>query len=514
MRGAFVLGSLLIVGAGATDVRAQDPATAPLQSARTIWELRLQRIEALRKAPPLDYAQRVEAEFDVNRNVLGFTLFAYEQGLTRELRLIEDARTDKQLSAPTTSSEASTGLTSKGAVPAILGFAVEHGALTRTADTTSVTFRGNAIGWLDLLKGQEFIAAYDDDSGFVRQLRRLSYSLTFRTNAEEPDDTVARPTTEDVEQAADDAGQQLTSFSVRITLLDQRDPRRKDNRASAQKFMDGAGADLLSATALFDPVLTSVEYADWMTRTRLALTEPSLTSADLERILYARLEILRQQMIAKIPDFDTLLARLVKAFATFESSRVGYFKTLQERFVLAAELVRNRAVDQPHTWTGRAIAQGKPGTTNWDITGNFAITYQDSGTALVPDPVETGGLRDVQMAFLAERPLGGACPCVSAGSGVGRPVFGVEYLGRYLTDKAVVRFAGHDFTVDREPGTDSAWIHALQARITIPVKGSGIKIPFSVSYANRTELLKEKRTFRAHFGLTLDMDVLFAAVRR
>jgi len=513
MKGAMVLGSLLMVAAGTADVGAQAPASPP-QTARTLWQLRLQQIEKLRKAPPLDFAQALEAEFDINRNVLGFTLFAYEQGLTRELRLMEDARTDKQLSAPTTSSDASTGLTSKGAVPAILGFAVEHGALTRTTDNTSVTFRGNAIGWLDLVKGQDFISAYDDDAALVRQLRRLSYSLTFRTNAEEPDDTAARPTTEEVEAAADEAGQQLTSFSVRVTLLDQRDPRRKDNRASAQKFMDGAGADLLRATALFDPVLTSVEYADWMTRTRLALTEPSLGSVDLERVLYARLEVLRQLMITKIPDFETLLARLVKAFGTFESARLDYFKTLQKRFVMAAELVRNRAVGQPHAWTGRLIAEGKPGTTNWDITGNFALTYQDSGTALVPDPVETGGLRDVQMAFLAERPLGGACPCVSGGSGVGRPVFGVEYLGRYLTDKAVVRFAGHDFSVDREPGEDSAWIHALQARITVPVKGSGIKIPFSVSYANRTELLKEKRTFRAHFGLTLDMDVLFAAVRR
>jgi hypothetical protein len=90
---------------------------------------------------------------------------------------------------------------------------------------------------------------------------------------------------------------------------------------------------------------------------------------------------------------------------------------------------------------------------------------------------------------------------------VGRPVFSVEYLSRRLFDRAVVGFAGHDFAV--EPG----WIHAAQARITIPVRGSGVKVPLSVSIANRTELLAEK-TVRAHLGITFDLDVLASAVRR
>ena len=142
----------------------------------------------------------------------------------------------------------------------------------------------------------------------------------------------------------------------------------------------------------------------------------------------------------------------------------------------------------------------------WDLTGNFAVTYQDAGTALVPDPVPTAGWRDIQFAFLAERPLS-KLPSLGGGAGIGPPVFAFEYLSRKLFDKAVVTFAGHDFSV--EPG----WIHALQARITIPVKGSGMKVPLSVSYANRTELLSEK-TVRAHFGFTFDLDVLASAVRR
>jgi hypothetical protein len=44
------------------------------------------------------------------------------------------------------------------------------------------------------------------------------------------------------------------------------------------------------------------------------------------------------------------------------------------------------------------------------------------------------------------------------------------------------------------------------------VKGSGVKVPLSISYANRTELLREK-SIRAHLGFTFDLDVLASAVR-
>ncbi len=40
-----------------------------------------------------------------------------------------------------------------------------------------------------------------------------------------------------------------------------------------------------------------------------------------------------------------------------------------------------------------------------------------------------------------------------------------------------------------------------------------MKVPFSISFANRSELIKEKQV-RAHLGVTFDFDTLFAAVRR
>ena len=47
----------------------------------------------------------------------------------------------------------------------------------------------------------------------------------------------------------------------------------------------------------------------------------------------------------------------------------------------------------------------------------------------------------------------------------------------------------------------------LQAKLTVPVKDSGVKIPLSITASNRTELIKEKDV-RASFGVTLDLDAL------
>ena len=483
-------------------------ATAAAQRAphEEMWSKRLDAIEEFRKKPPQNEAMAVEAQIDINVNLEGFALFAYTQSLVRELRLLEDARTDKQIGAPAGSAGA-TSLVSKGAVPGILAFAVEHGALTQTTEQNSVTLRGNAVGWLDLLRSQDLIAAYDDDSTFVRQLRRFSYSLTFNAGQTTPAETAERPDPEDIEETADDVGRQLTGYSFRVTLIDQRDPRRADNRAEAARSLTGAGVNVLTASMLFDPVVNSPEYRVWLEETRTVFIDPSpLSRQDLERMLYARLEVLRQMMIARIPNFDDGVARLVKALRSFDGARNAYFEQLQDRFLLSAEVVRNRRIEHPGSWTARVVGEGRIGDSAWDLTGNFAATYQDDGTALVPDEVETGGWRDVQLALQVERPLG-SCSCLDRASGIGRPVLSFEYLGRWLYEDAVVTFAGHDFAVDE------GWIHAAQAKVTIPVRGSGVKIPVSVSFANRTELIREK-TVRAHFGLTFDLDVLASVVRR
>ena len=491
----------LAFAAVAIDAAAQTP-----QNYQDMWNARIDAIKKLRDDAPLDLVGKIGKEVSPNgSNITAFFLFAHAQNQTRELRLIEDARTDKQLGSPAATS-GSTSLVARAAVPSIFGFAVEHGALTQTSNATSATVRGNAVGWLDLLQDQDVIAWYDDDSPFVRALRRLSYSFTFNTDADAAPADAARPSPAALEAQIEAAGRQLGSYSVRVTILDQRDPRRRDNRASVARFVGGAGVDLLRASAFLDPTLTSPAYDRWLADTQVVLSAPgAMARSDIERVLYRRLEILRSLMETQIAGFEEGVAKFVNTLAAFESGRTGLFERMQKRFVMGAELVRIRPPLIPASSTFRVVAEGRPGGA-WNIAGNVALTYQDSGTVLVPEPTETRGWRDFQVAVQAERTLGRSDPCAGAG-GVGRPALAFEYLLQDLRDKAVVTFGGHQFAVEK------GLMHAALAKLTIPVKGSGVKIPLSISYANRTELLREKNV-RGHIGMTFDLDVLAAAVRQ
>jgi hypothetical protein len=383
---------------------------------------------------------------------------------------------------------------------------VEHGAMTQTSNATSATVRGNAVGWLDLLKEQNFIASYDNDSALVRGLRRLSYSFTFNTEQGAAAAPATRPSPAALKQQLEDAGRQLSSYSVRVSIVDQRDPRRRDNRVAAAKVARSQGAALGDAAAFMDDVLLSDDYKRWLEQTQVALSAPEpLSTADVERVLYTRLEALRALMDRRIPTFADEVAKFVTARNAFYNSRASLFARMQKRFVMAAELVRLRPAAVPASSTYRLVAEGRPGGGMWNIAGNAAITRQDSGTVFVPEARETRGWRDLQVAVQAERLLGKGDPCASAGAG--HPALAFEYLLQDLRDNATVTFGGFHYAVEK------GRIHVAQAKLTIPVKGSGVKVPLSVSIANRTELLREKNV-RGHIGVTFDLDVLTAAVRR
>ena len=63
------------------------------------------------------------------------------------------------------------------------------------------------------------------------------------------------------------------------------------------------------------------------------------------------------------------------------------------------------------------------------------------------------------------------------------------------------------------PGSDaSATLWGFQWMFTVRARGTGIRIPLSISFANRTEERKEKNT-RASIGVVYDFDAAFARLR-
>ena len=236
------------------------------------------------------------------------------------------------------------------------------------------------------------------------------------------------------------------------------------------------------------------------------LKEPTLTEAQVTRLLYERLEVTRLFMSSRIENFDEQVTKALLALDGFNQARVKVFQSMQKRPLVAFEYVNTRDKDLPDLSTLRLIAEGQWGP-RLDLTANVAWTLQQAGTVTAPQPQPfDGGLRDFQAAAQLDVPLKSVNNSLLSTSGIGTPVLGFAYLSQKLTRTSAVSFAGNSFTL--EPG----WIHVFQARLMIPIKNTGMKIPLSFSVANRSDLLKEK-VVRGHIGVTFDMDVL-SAVRR
>lgn len=474
------------------------------------WCAKIAAIVAIPKAE-LDRQSKVEELILLQGDNLGaFLLYAQAKAKSVDVRQLEDARIDKQVGSPG-SSPGSPNAVSKGAVPAVLGFAVENGALTQAISGTSVTFRGNLVGWLDLLQNQGFIAAYEDDSRVVRQLRRVSYSFTLNTATGAKADTSSSGlgglSPDAIREQIKRTGEQLTSYSVRVAIWDQRDPRATGNRAAVATMLDTKGRAFLNSIHFLDLALNSDDYSrKWIPETATILKDPALNAKQVEKLLYDRLELMRVFMSSRIDNFDEQVTKALLALEGFNQARVKIFQAMQKQPLIAFEYVNARDKVLPDLSTLRVIAEGQFGP-RVDVTANVSWTLQGAGTVTSPAPEPfDGGLRSFVAAAQLEIPLKSINSTLLSTSGIGTPVFGIAYLSQKLTSKSAISFAGNSFTL--EPG----WIHAVQAKVTIPVKNSGMKIPLSLSIANRSDLIKEKMV-RGHIGLTFDLDVL-SALRR
>ncbi len=477
----------------------------------------------------LNIQGNVEKEVSVLR-IHKTEFLRYARGLSPDYRFLEDARTDKQIGA-TNASSGSTSLVSKGTVPKFFGFAVENGALTNSTSGTSTTFRGNLVGWLDLVRNQGFIESYNDNAKVVNALRRISYSFTLdssRTPAAVQTGS-GIPTLASLQSEIKRTGQQLANYSVRLAILDKRDPRTKQNRQGIFDFLDkNAKAFLDSRSFLTDCFLDAVFYGDnpnlcgttpqggqalpeyykqWLGDTTRRLSQGGLSRGQIILIFHEQVELLRRTMVERIPNFQSMVEAALDAATLFDSKRLDLFKKMQKQPLVSVEYVNTRLPTLPDLSTVRFIAEGSFFNAKLDLTGNIAFTIQNSGTVLTPSPQKLGGLRDFQVAAQGEVPLGSLAKSIAPGTGIGTMSLAFAYLSERLSDQSAVSFAGYNFMA--EPG----WIHVGQVKLTIPVKGSGVKIPLSFSVANRTELIREKDV-RAHIGVTFDMDALIAGFKK
>jgi Skp family chaperone for outer membrane proteins len=429
----------------------------------------------------------------------------------------ENKRTDKQIGADPKSA-GTTSLVVKGGMPAVLGWAVENGAAVASRDGTTYTFRFNPVGVVEALSGQGYISAYQkaEDDPFVNGfLRNTSLGFSFDTTRGTDPPTLIG------------SKQQLSAVSVRYQFVNERDPRHRRWKSVWDRFFQTAGLRITEEQSVQLRALEAPRPTDQ--EIQAAINNPALLAQinrrrfkneslqkwveDLDKAYQdrkseltamdaaAQTEVVRgiiEQHLATLPveemEQDPVAIQALKGFVTahreYVAERNRILEGINKGTVIAFEYTNHREVNAPDLSNFRFIAErGTIG--GLDFTGNASVTIFNKR----PADLDAKRLKDFSFALQLDKKLNDLM-------GLGDGMF--SFAGKF--ERVMSNAEALDGTVLPNTKGDIA---AGQVKLTIPLGETGIKLPFSVTFANRTELVREKEV-RGNFGFTLDFDTLFA----
>ena len=417
----------------------------------------------------------------------------YALGRTVYASLVEEGRIDKQVGA-TGGSSGSTSLVSKGSVPALLGFAVEAGSLYQSISDSVVTFRLNPAGLARALAAGSYVLAGTppDESALEQVFSRLSVSGSF-----------------DLQQGASPGvftgeRSQLREASARFNIINQRDPRHPSHAESVQELSGRTRELVATVQDLFNLLEDMPGYDDWRITSATMLADVDLANDaalmealteigdDFSRRFGSeeRFQQLASSMVETIDSYRTVRDSV---FAGIANGSTFAFEYAFSRMPLPEEALSSFPVGAtvPDLSTARLILSSPIGNVG-EATVNGSITIFNSTL-----PQMQGSLRDVQVAVSVDLRL----PEIQS---VGRPVLTIAGLGAFLHQQPF----GVNVTLQGVDTADGA-IGVFQTKLTFPAGKSGVRIPLSITVANRSEF-NTKSEVRGAIGLTFDMDKLFS----
>ncbi len=424
----------------------------------------------------------------------------------RVLAEVDAERLNKMLAG--TPGASGTALVSHVAAPAVLAAAVEYGSILQQTSGTTTTLRGNVLGIARFAVGSEQFAycapvANTTCSSTARQLRRLSASVSFQDR---------RPAAAQAAGAAPAAGTLLgadyrvTAWAARLDLtpsnnLDHPSYSRDWSAAITALQKDPAAPVLSKAlTGLINDKAGPV-YDPWTERTVARLQEAATPQA-----FYDELETALTTLVAELqqadPQFASNIGALRRAYATYFNVRDGLLQRAQSNKA-SLEFTSRRPGDQPNSSNLRLIYSHQPTRMPSVVTVNASLSWYNNqleGTS--------SRLRDLQVAGQLDRRLG------NVGS-FGPATLTLAGYVQWMKDDAVILIgegtAAPGTTIEL-PGPAARLLNTkgtvgvFQARISVAMTPA-VRIPISVTWANRNELIKE-RDVRGQIGLTFDVDQL------
>ena len=461
-----------------------------------------------------------------------------------EKAAIAQVKTYAQQEGSNSGSGGSTSLTAKGLSSKILSIATEYGALTQSTSQQTTTASGSFGGVPAALHHQGYFSECTTRilamtpclrSGFLDQMSRISYSISFPAGATSST-TVATPmgTATGTAQAVTTTSQDnsVSAFGLKWVIIQA--PLSQTAVTAALKTI-GQDPSLSvvgkASAALFDMEANSPAYQAWLSAEADALTALAALDASGQSTLdqwktLGTALVSAMDGVAAHPDgtVSSSLGSNAASLAVAYNKYLGAeeLATLTQRLaqppILSVEYDDNRPTGQPSNSVVRAIFQKTVSMKDKSkvpiviVTVNGAVSFYNSNQSDVPG---AGYLRDVQVAgevghdFSVNSSLTGQLNFTLSTAGYfqyqsspsilnvtpGAPVDGVTFVG--LSSTATKAFAN--------TGNLGLW----QLKVTTG-SGSAVKVPLSVTYSNKTELIA-KPTWKAQIGVSYDFDSLFGS---
>lgn len=424
---------------------------------------------------------------------------AFKKTERTALHAAEQQRLDKQTSSSSASGN-TTSATSKASVPWLLGFAVEHGALTQSVENNLITFRGNVANIFKAFDAKDYVESYRryQDNNLLNLVSLASFSISYASNNS---------------QATSSSQGTLAGYSVHVDLYNHRDPR---DRRYIKQWASVVNRSLTNLATKVGEVhdLINANHPDdlhqWQIRTNAAAQRLGASSPDAE---------IRSTITSIADDY-------VKTFGQYEDVRIAlqsvaaaaeeYSKQKNE---VVQSIEKSPAISIEYTDTFQsATALPQSSTTTTTTTGplpnlsninlitefpfisrsQFTLNASTTLFTSLPTGSTSGTIRDYRVSAQTDIPL----PELPQ---LGKSTLTFSGLFLSLLEEPL----GQKILVNGVAESRRGNIGLFQATLSVPIKSSGVKIPISITASNRTELIKESDV-RGTIGITLDLDSLFS----
>lgn len=416
----------------------------------------------------------------------------------------ETQRTDKQIGAPATA-EGSTTATEKPGFAELLGFAIEHGAIEKEVNGTTLTLSSSPYAIVAAANGDN--ATTYKNYGY---LSRVGVSANF--NISNQDNLLANA-----------RRNELSDWSIRARITPDRSQRSKDAEEIWAKVRAGFAAPDLVLTGdlatqfqtdralnakrreiedrfrtpafsvpvkavVNDAALTREQKTAQIAKTIMCQIKTDIF--DAVRTGALRIDTASRERIIKqtLPAYHAALDAKEAAITQFENE----LDALSYKPVLTFAYINKRDPLLSDYSTFKLLFQKKTAE-KFNIVANAGFSVYHK-----PNPaLNQSDVRDFAAALSFEG-TAGRSPFITNKDDESRITY--SFSGRYQR-----------LFENRNRPNVKADIGVAQFKIEIPVL-MGFSLPFSVTYANATELIKEDHV-RANFGFTLDTDKVFQLLK-